>query len=151
MALQSQIIETRQEGARYLTKIEVTDDITGQVYNRRFQSKVLPDQTRLDSLVNLAIANIQDILDMDANVMNLPIDEDRLLEYYRNIKLDIIRRIRAFPGATVQQAKDYVTIKYPKSPFDFDELYAVWIGIIGASTWAEFKTWVIDHKFAEID
>lgn len=151
MPLTHTIIETRREAIRWLTKLNVIDSDTGKVYNRRFQSKAEPDQARLDELGTLAKSRIQDEFDMQANAMNLRTDEDRLLEYYRGIKRDIILRIRQFPGATIQQAQNYIADEYPDSPFNFGELYSIWRRMIGVSTWTEFKAWVIDHKFREID
>lgn len=151
MALVHNIIETRQEGNRWRTRLRVVDSDTGLQYIRKFHSETDPDQTQLDALGALAISRIQNELDMKANAMNLKIDETRLLEEYRKIKRDVVLRIRAFPEATSQQAKDYIAVEYPNSPFNFDELYAIWIGMINVSTWADFKTWVIDKKFKEID
>lgn len=151
MPLIHAIIETRQEGNRWRTRLRVVESDTGEQYIRMFQSKAAPDQARLDELGALAISRIQNELDMEANDMNLKTDAVRLLEYYRNIKRDIILRIRQFPGATAQQAKDYIAVEYPNSPFNFDELYGIWIGMINVSTWAQFKVWVINHKFREID
>lgn len=151
MALVHNIIETRLEGIRWQTRLRVVDSDTGKQYIHVFQSEVDPDAAMLDALATLAKDRVQYQLDMDANAMNRTTDEDRLLEYYRNIKRDIVLRVRAFPGATAQQAKDYIAAEYPNSPFDFDELYSIWIGMIGVSTWADFKLWVIDHKFKEID
>ena len=131
--------------------MRVVNSDTGKQYIRNFHSKTTPDQSRLDTLATLAQDRIQTELDYDANAMNLTTDEDRLLEYYRNIKRDFVLRIRAFPAATAQQAKDYIVAEYPNSPFDFDQLYAIWIGMIGVSTWDDFKTWVINKKFRGID
>lgn len=151
MALTHTVIETRLYLNKWLVKINVTDTATGKVYNRRFQNATDPDQARLDELATLAKERIQAELGYEANAMNLTTDEDHLLEYYRNIKIDIILRIRQFPNATIQQASDYIANKYPDSPFDFAELYAIWRGMINVSTWAQFKTWVITHKFRDID
>ncbi len=150
MPLTSQILETREQSGRWLTLINFTDDV-GRVYNRRYQSRTEPDVTRLNELIALGKSQIQTELDMEANPMNLTTDEDQLLEYYRGIKRDIILHIRQFPGATAQQAKDYIATKYSNSMFDFDKLYAIWIGMINVSTWAQFKTWVINYKFRGID
>lgn len=151
MALAHKIVETRLEYNRWITKLNVTDSDTGKVYNHRFQSKTDPGATRLTELAALAKDSVQYRLDIDSNAMNLMTDEDRLLGYYRGIKRDIILRIRQFPGATAQQARDYIATEYPDSPFGFDQLYAIWIGMINVSTWAEFKAWVINHKFRDID
>ena len=130
---------------------DITDTDTGRIYNRRPQFKTNPSQAIIDAQVVVEKTRIQFDLDCDANALNLPTDEDRLLEYYRGIKRDVVLRIRAYPAATAQQASDYIATEYPNSPFDFNRLYGIWSNIVGTSSWADFKTWVIDHKFREYD
>lgn len=151
MALTHIIRGIRPYLAGYILSITVTDTVTGKIYNPYFNRDHIPDSTEQEFWATVAKSRIQAELDFLANDMNLTSDEDRLLKYYRGIKTDIILRIRAFPLATVQQAKDYIASEYPDSPFDFDELYEIWIGMINVSTWANFKTWVIDHKFRVVD
>ena len=151
MALTHNTIETRPYLAGYLVKISVTDSVSGRVWSRQFNPATLPDAAGLNALGLLAIARIQAELDFEDNAMNRTSDEERLLEYYRNIKRDIVLRVRQFPGASAQQAKDYIAIEYPDSPFGFDALYAIWIDMIDVSTWQEFKTWVKNKSFRGID
>lgn len=151
MALEYIIAGIRPYQDKYLFNVVITDTVTGKVYTHPFSLNYSPDAAEQESYADLARDRIQLKLDYEANGMNLTTDEDRLLEYYRGIKEDIVRRIRVVPGATAQQAKDYIAAQYPDSPFDFDELYNIWIGMIDVSTWDDFKTWVIDHKFREID
>jgi hypothetical protein len=151
MALTHTLIETRTYLNSYLALIDIKDTVTGKVYNRRFNVEHDPSAAELDALATTAKTRIQDDLDYEANGMNLTTDEDRLLEYYRNIKRDIVRRIRAVPGTTLAQAQTYISNKYPDSPLVFAELYTIWRNMISVSTWAEFKTWVINHKFRDID
>lgn len=152
MSLTHRITSIRPYQEKYLLSIEVTDDVSGMVYTPPpFSLPSSPNPGEQESWATIAKDRIQQELDYKANGMNLISDEDRLLEYYRGIKEDIVRRIRAVPGATAQQAKDYIAGRYPDSPFDFDELYAIWIGMIDVSTWDNFKVWVRDHKFREID
>lgn len=151
MALTNIIKGIRPYLSKYLLGIVITDTVTGKIYNREFSLDHSPDAVEQESWATVAKDRIQKELDYQANAMNLTTDEDRLLEYYRNIKRDIILRIRQFPLATAQQAKDYIASEYPNSPFGFDELYAIWIGMINVSTWAAFKIWIRDHKFREVD
>jgi len=110
-----------------------------------------PTDQELDALIAYRTVLIQQELDYEANDLNLTTDEDALLDYYRGIKADIILRIRRYPGATLQQAGDYIAGKYPNSPFEFTELYQHWLRISSCSDWAEFKQFIIDHKFRDID
>jgi hypothetical protein len=152
MALAYTVVETRPYLNKWLALIDVTDTVTGKIYNRRFNIDNDPSAAELNALATIAKTRIQaELLDYEANAMDLSTDEDRLLEYYRNIKTDIILQIRAVPGASLAQAGIYITNKYTDSPFDFSELYAIWRNMIGVSTWAAFKTWVINHKFRDID
>lgn len=151
MALTHVITEIRPYLSDYIVRITVTDTVTGKIYDREFNLDHSPDSTEQESWATVAKNRVQAELDFEANDMNLTTDEEKLLEKYRDIKRDIILRIRAVPAATAQQAKDYIASEYPNSPFDFDALYAIWLDMIGVSTWADFKTWVIDHKFRGID
>lgn len=145
------VIETRPDLNKWLALINVTDTVSGKVYNYRFSVDSDPSAGELDALAIIAKTRIQAELDCEANDLNLTTDEDLLLEVYRILKTDVILRIRAVPDDTAQQTKDYIAGEYPNSPFDFDELYAIWIGMINVSTWADFKTWVITRKFRGID
>ncbi len=151
MALTHVITEIRPYLTSYILRITITDTVTGKIYSREFNLDHSPDSTEQDALATLAKTRIQIELDFEANAMNLTSDEDRLLEYYRGIKRDIVLRIRAVPGATLAQAQTYIAGEYPDSMFVFAELYAIWRNMIGVTTWADFKTWVIDHKFRGID
>ena len=151
MALTHTLIETRPYLNSWLVILYITDTDTGLVYNRRFNIGHDPSGVEVEALAVTAKTRIQDELDYQVNDLNLTTDEDSLLEHYRNIKRDLILRIRQVPGATLQQAQDYIAGEYPNSPFDFVELYAIWCRMISVATWPEFKTWVIDHKFREID
>lgn len=151
MALTHIIRGIRPYLAGYILKITVTDTVAGKIYDPYFDLDHIPDSAEQESWATIAKNRIQAELDFLANDMNLTSDEDRLLEYYRGIKTDIILRIRTVPGATLVQAQTYIAGRYPDSMFDFAELYAIWRGMIGVTTWADFKTWVIDHKFRSID
>ncbi len=150
MALIHTITDIRQYLSKHLLDIEIADTETGKIYNSQFSLDSNPDAAAQESWATVAKDRIQAELDFDANAMNLSTDEDRLLEYYRNIKRDIVVRIRAFPTATAQQASDYIAAQYPNSPFIFNQLYQIWLDMIGVSTWEDFKTWCIDHKFREV-
>ncbi len=151
MAFTHNIIEVRSYLDSWLVNIEITDTGTGQIYNRRFNSGHDPSAPEQEAFAATAKLRIQAELDYEANDLNLTSDEDVLLEYYRGIKTDVILRIRQSPGATLQQAADYISGKYPASPLNFSELYNRWLAITGSADWPAFKQFCINHKFRGID
>jgi hypothetical protein len=151
MALTHTIIETRQELSKHMAIIEVVDTVTGAVYVRRPMFRTDPSIAELNAQIAIEKERIQLEIDLYANDLNLTTDEDRLLGYYRGIKNDIILRVRQYPAATLQQAADYISGKYPDSPFAFSQLYQQWLSLSNCATWAQFKTFCIDRKFIGID
>lgn len=151
MALTHIITEIRQYLTDYIVKIEVTDTISGQVYSRRFNLDHIPDSTEQESFATLAKSRIQDEIDYEDNELNLRQDQQRILEYLDNILRDIIGNIRAVPTVTLAQAQTYIDSNYPESIVDFPKLYQFYMNLLHLSTWAEFKTFVINHKFREVD
>ena len=63
----------------------------------------------------------------------------------------LITNIRKYPAATVTQAKTQWNATWSDSLFDFDRL-ATWMQKrAGNITWAQFKTYVIEHHFDFVD
>lgn len=151
MALSHTVIETRYAGTRWRTRLRVVDSDTGKQYIRNYQSKIAPDQGRLDALGALAESRIQNELDYEANVMNPTSDIDGLRDDLYALKLDIVRKLRQNNGVSLEQAQNYLNGKYPEYALIFPILYARWKARIGVATWAQFKQWVIDYKFRDID
>lgn len=151
MALTHRIIEIRPYLTGWLSIVDITDTATSRVFHRRFNTPSYPTPEQGSALIADAKVQIQYQLDLDANDMNLPADEERALEYVRNIKHDIVTQIRAAPAVTLAQAQAYVDTNYPESVIKFDKLYAFYLNLLNLSTWDEFKTFVINHKFAEVD
>lgn len=151
MALTHNIVETRLQYGKYLTLIDITDTVTGQIYNKRPRFKTNPSQAMIDAQVVIEKERIQLELDYISNDMNLMRDEELAIEYLRDIKRDIVVSIRATPGVTLAQAQTYVDTNYPDSVIKFDKLYQFYLNLLDLSTWDEFKLWVINHKFKEID
>lgn len=149
--LSNRVVSVRPYLNSYLTDVEVTDSETGNKYNCRFSSSESPSEAEQATFASAAEASVQSEKDYDCNSLNLSVDENNLLEYYRNIKANIILQIRQYPAATLQQASDYVSSEYPNSPFRFDRLYDKWLDITGSSDWTQFKQFCIDHKFRGID
>jgi hypothetical protein len=151
MALTHQIVETRQYLNGWLSIVNIVDTATSKIYHRRFNTPTQLTSGELDALVEAAKVLIQAEIDFDANDMNLSADEERAVEYLRNIKRDIVVQIRAAPAVTLAQAQTYIDNNYPNSIVNFDKLYAFYLNQLNLSTWAEFKTFVINHKFREVD
>lgn len=151
MALTHSLVEIRQYLDGWLSKVDITDDQSGRMWHERFNTPSYPTDGELDALVNGAKTRIQKELEYEANDMNLPADEERALEYLRNIKRDTILQIRQYPGVTLAQAQAYVDANYPNSIINFDRLYQFYLNLLNLSTWDEFKTYLINHKFGGID
>lgn len=63
----------------------------------------------------------------------------------------LIRKIRAYPNATIAQAQTAWNNEWADSLFDFTKL-AAWVQRnSGGITWDQFKTYVINHYFGGID
>ena len=151
MALTHQIIGTKQYLDQWETDVVITDTATGKVRDEKICTSSQPTQEQLDSLIEKRKTIIQQEMDLEVNSLNLPADEEALLEYYRGIKIDIVLRIREYPAATLQQASDYIAGKYPDSPFKFNELCRQWLRISKCGNWEEFKQFCTNHKFIGID
>lgn len=149
--LDHELIKRRQYLAKWESLIDITDSDTGRIYHEMFTTAEYPTVEILTPMVVRAKQRIQAQLDVEENDLNLTIDEDRLLDYYRNIKRDIILEIRAHPAATLQQAADYIAGRYPESVFVFSRLYDVWLEITNCANWEEFKLFCINKRFEGID
>ena len=97
--LEHELIKRRQYLGKWESLIDITDTNTGRIYHEMFPTTDYPTVEILTPLVQRAKQRIQEQLEVQDNDLNLPIDEDRLLDYYRNIKRDIILQIRKYPGA----------------------------------------------------
>lgn len=151
MPLTHELIKTRQYLQQWETLIDIIDTDSGKRYHQCFCTDTEPAEPMIAPLLQGAKNRIQLELDYEANLLNLTADEEALLEYYRNIKRDVVLRIRQYPQATLQQASDYITGKYPDSLFHFSRLYQQWLRISGCADWDRFKQFVIEHKFRDID
>jgi hypothetical protein len=149
--LTEQLVKRRQYLGKWESLVDITDTDTGRIYHEMFTTADYPTVEILTPLVVKAKQRIQAQLDIEENDLNLTIDEDRLLGYYRSIKRDVILRIRQNSGATLQQARDYIAARYPESPFDFSRLYEIWLEISNCANWEEFKLFCINKKFEGID
>ena len=129
-------------------KWRVNVNLTDITVMLKFQSNPSDNQVETEANLYIAKVNLQEEF---KQVMNLSGDEEKAIEYLRNVKRDLITRIREFPSATLTQAQTYIAGRYPNSIINFDNLYAYYQQLLGGVTWAQFKTWVINHKFSGID
>ena len=63
----------------------------------------------------------------------------------------LIQKIRQYPTATLAQAKTQWDAVWADSLFTFNKLVAYVQKLAGNITWNQFKTYVINHKFGEVD
>ncbi len=99
--LNSNIIETRPEGDRWITRLRVVDSDTGRQYIHMLQSKSKPDAKREAYLGQLAIDNTQAQLDAIVAQDNMT-DADRVLEAVRDvIDVKTIEELKSWVDASV--------------------------------------------------
>lgn len=151
MALTHTISGIRQYLSKYLLDIAVIDTVTGAIYNRQFSLPSSPDSGEQDARAALAKTRIQKELDYVANPLNLREDQEKMLEHVDGIYRHLITSIRANHLLALSTVQAYVANNYPNSIIDFANLYQFWLDRINVSTWDEFKTFVLDHEFREID
>lgn len=151
MAYTTEIQETRQYLSQWIALVTITDDDTGDIFNRQFCFDHSPSEAEILAMADQAILLIWLQGKYDENVMNLPVDELAALQYLRNIKYEVIRQIRQNPGVTLVEAQNYVDTNYPDSIVNFARLYQFYLNLLSLSTWEQFKQWVITHKFENID
>ena len=63
----------------------------------------------------------------------------------------LVRKIREYPNATLQQAETAWNAEWSDSVFEFDRLVNYMRSQFGGLTWDSFKTYVIEHYFEGID
>jgi hypothetical protein len=63
----------------------------------------------------------------------------------------LVRKIRQYPNATVTQAETQWNAEWADSLFTWDKLVTFMRNKVGGMTWAEFKTYVINHRFEGVD
>jgi hypothetical protein len=145
------IIETRPYYSSWVTYYQIVDSDTGKIYSHAYNTDHDPSSVEKGNYAVILKERTQLNIDYQANNLNLTLDEDILLGYYRLIKRGIVLQIRLYPASTLIQASAYISTQYPNSPFDFDELYARWLVITGSLDWSAFKVFCINHKFVGID
>lgn len=123
-----------------------------------------PDGTHINEVVSIKTMQINDT-DLVAIISNLlarmKTEEDRQAKFSRvfdsygpEIKQAvhwIIRKVRANPNATVAQAETAWNAEWADSLFTFDKMVTFVQREVGNVTWAQFKTFVINHYFEGVD
>jgi hypothetical protein len=153
MALVHTVVEIRSYYDTWIAIVDIEDDLSGQLYHFRWnydEEVTGSSQEVLDDIAS-AKEDIQAEILLLANDMNLPVDEQKALEYLQDVKRAIILEIRNTPTATLVQAQTYIATNYPDSMIDFMKLYQWYLQLLGLTTWDEFKAFVIASKFREID
>ena len=151
MALKEKILEKYQYLTSWYVRINIIDDVTNKIYHHEIAFDHDPTTIDIDTEIAKVKTRVQAEIDYDANDMNLPTDEEEAVEYLRDIKADVIKRIRQYPAATKKQAIDYINSKYTDSLIDAAKLLDWYANYLGLATWDEFKTFVINKKFKDID
>ena len=151
MALISKIVEKYQYLTQYCVRVNILDDATGRIYHSEYAFASDPTSIVIDTQIASTKLLIQQEIDFENNDMNLTIDEEKAIEYLRNIKNDTVKQIRANPTATKQQAINYINAKYANSLVNVEKLLTWYANFLNLATWDEFKTFVINHKFEGID
>lgn len=101
MALSQNIIETRQNGVSWITRIRVVDSDTGKQYIHMLQTGWKPDAKRLAYLEQLAIDTTQAQLDAEVARETMT-DADRVLEAVRDvIDIKTIAELKTWLDASV--------------------------------------------------
>jgi len=153
MALVDTILEIRSYYDTWIVIVDIEDDISSQLYHYRwnFDHEVDEDDNDVIEEIEKAKENIQTEILYEDNEMNVPMDEEIAIEYFRNVKRSIIEEIRNTPGASLGQAQAFIANEYPNSLIDFTRLYQWYLNLLGLTTWDEFKSFVINSAFRGID
>ena len=130
-------------------KWRVQVDLTDETIILKFPNN--PTDGQVEAEANKYIAGRDNEAEFAGNEMNLPRDEEYILEHMRNIKRAIILRIREYPNATLAQAQAYIDATFPNDVINFTILYQKYLNLLNLANWAAFKTFVITHKFRGID
>jgi len=132
-------------------KHRVLTNLTDEVREFKFQSD--PTNEQVEAVANQYIAQQNIEAEYDDNELNLTIDQEYVLEWLLRIKTEIVLGIRQYPNATVAQFQTYMDAKYPIATtiINYRELVTKFMAYTHLDIWAEFKTYVINHKFRGID
>lgn len=144
-------VEIKPYLSGYILRVTVTDTVTGKIYTPEFKRDHDPDTAEQDAFAILAKTRIQAEIDYQANVINLREDKQQMVEHLDGILRDIVLRIRADEAVELSVAQTYIDNRYPNSIVDFPNLYQFYMEKLGLSEWDDFKDFVIDNSFREVD
>ncbi len=63
----------------------------------------------------------------------------------------LVKKIRQYPNTTLTKAETQWNAEWAENLFTWDRLVTFMQRKVGGLTWAEFKTYVINHRFEGID
>ena len=122
------------------------------------------DGTLVDDVVNISsmsISNADLIQAVTDHLAFLKRDWDRqalICHFFDDVGPEVrealhwlVRKIRQFPGATYAQAEAAWNAEFADSLFTFVKISAYLQKRVGDITWAQFKTYVIDHIFEGVN
>jgi hypothetical protein len=123
-----------------------------------------PDGTLIDDVVNISSmdisnANLVDVVTNHLSILKGIKDREALVcHLFDDAGIEVkealrwlVRKVREFPNATYAQAEIVWNAEWSNSLFTFAKLTVFLQKRVGDVTWAQFKTYVIDHRFEGVD
>ncbi len=106
----------------------------------------IPTEQHIINKINQRVQKIQDRLDFEA-VRGIDVENQ-----YREPFFFLVQKIREYPDATLNQARNFWDANMSEQLFDFDKLVTYFRNLAGSNiTWNQFKTYVINKKFEGMD
>jgi len=113
-----------------------------------------PTELQIDTEVSRRIVNLQARLDFDV-IEGKEISQDfssELGDHFREVLIELIKAVRNNNDITLAQLEVGFNNKYPDSVFSFDRFVEFLRKKIGEEvTFVQFKSYVINKKFREVD
>jgi len=113
-----------------------------------------PTETQIDTEVDRRIVNLQAELDFNA-IEGKELGQDfgfELAEHFKEVLIELIKAVRNNNDITLVQLEAGFNNKYPDSIFSFNRFVKFLRKKIGGEvTFAQFKTYVINKKFREVE
>jgi hypothetical protein len=153
MAIVHKFGDVRQYYTKWIVTCDIINNVTEIVYPClwQFPSEVTEQSQVVQDQITKAKTEIQFDVLCNENKMNENEVFGIALDHLREMEQAIIKRIRAVPTVSQATALTWLNASFPNSIINFANLYLQYKRILGFTTWDEFKTWVVIHKFREID
>jgi len=110
--------------------------------------ETLPSPTEQEDIGNALAAEWEDQVQRGSNPLNLYLQhvQGPLVSHTQNVFLFLILGVIEFPGVTLAQALNALVAEFPGSPYgDFTAFVTAVSNQFGGLTWAQFKTFVLNH------